>query len=88
MMGSESLVLAPNLYPYWLPEGIEQRILWIADREAPHSELVKFITAASAKLGYLPHDLVMFERPLGNKTKLVKGTLPQIRHLHYWSLAK
>lgn len=78
-------LLLPNQFPDWLPEDVNQRVLWIKDR-----------CSNEKALRILMHHLhnerisryIIFERPLGTKTKLVKGSIPQIRHIHLWTKKK
>ena len=75
----KSIICEKNLYPYDLPSDLEQYIAWVEDRETKMEDIAEFIANLNLNLS----DTILFERPL-TKTKLVKGTFPQIRHIHLW----
>lgn len=85
MMRDEKLALAPNLYPYDLPSGVDQSILWIANPDESRASILAFIVNAAKRFEISLDDLILFERPVGNMSRLIKGTLPQIRHVHFWN---
>ena len=84
LIRGDEFVLAPNKYPYHLPPGVEQYILWLRTPLAPRIELVTFITQAMLFFQIEHDDIILFERPIGVKSKLVKGTFSAIRHVHVW----
>lgn len=74
--------LETNQFPYWLPNDINQRIIWIKDNVSTR-QVVEFMIKIIEK-EKIP-DFLSFERPLDNKIALVKGSIPQIRHIHFWT---
>jgi len=86
-MGDCHLYFDANEYPYLVPEGTDQQILWIRDPSASRQMIATYL-AFLVKMGDLPSKLdevILFERPMRTETKLVKGTFPAMRHLHVWT---
>ncbi len=77
------MVLAPNLYPYWLPKDCEQKIVWVGNR-IREEFLINFIGKCVHLSSTSPEEIILFERPANITTKLVKGTFPELRHIHFW----
>lgn len=84
LFGDDDLVLAPNKYPYHLPQDVVQYILWVKRFESSRQHLVDFLARTMAFLELDRDDVIFFERPVRNKSKLVKGTFPAVRHVHVW----
>jgi hypothetical protein len=59
----------------------EQNIVWIQEN-TPQNKVLEFL---NAKIQELNTDIILFERPFGIKTKLVKPSFPFIRHIHLWT---
>jgi hypothetical protein len=76
-----------NKFPYWIPRDVRQDIIWI--KENVSDELV--INFIHELMLYRRVDLslrssfILFERSNRCKSKLVKGTIPQVRHIHFWT---
>jgi len=84
LLGEDDLMLAPNKYPYHLPPGVDQLILWVKHFETSRQKIVDFLARTMAFLEIEHDDIILFERPVRNKSKLVKGTFPAVRHVHVW----
>ena len=78
------MVLAPNLYPYWLPTDTDQRLLWVRDRDISEEKILEFIARSVIFLNLSLDNLIIFERPLTTQAKLVKGSFSHLRHIHFW----
>jgi hypothetical protein len=81
---NSNLLFLKNQFPYMLPNDVEQHIIWIKERTS-QEEVVKFIDNKCIELfennnSFQP---ILFERPFGMKTKLVKPSFPFIRHIHF-----
>ena len=74
-----------NQFPYMLPNDVEQYIIWIKDNTS-QKEVFEFIDKKCIDLFELNNDFqpIIFERPFGMKTKLVKPSFKFIRHIHFW----
>lgn len=77
--------LAVNGYPYWLPEDLYQGIIWLKDPETPRIAIAEFIEEILERTGSSPEGIILFERPLNLDTKLVRGSFPAVRHVHFWT---
>lgn len=84
-LGDSPFALAYNLYRYYLPDDLTQRMLWMRDPKKDVEEIAGFMAKCSNLLNVSPEDLILFERPLNISTRLVRGTFPEFRHIHYWS---
>ena len=84
MFKDSPIVLTHNEFPYWLPEDLEQGLVWIHEG-VDEDEVISFIAKAAWTLRINLNDLIIFERPLATKSILVKGTFPHFRHIHFWS---
>ncbi len=76
------VLILPNQFPDWLPEDVNQRVAWIKAR-TPNEEALRYILAMLHEERI--EKFILFERPLNTSTKLVKGSIPQIRHIHIWT---
>ncbi len=83
-LGDSNLALAYNIYPYWLPGDLEQSMVWVKDPSTSENEIAEFIARCTRLYKTLPEELILFERPLKISTKIVRGTFPDLRHIHYW----
>jgi len=79
-----SIRLAVNGYPYFLPEDLYQGIIWLKDPETSRIVIAEFIEEVLNKTGSTPEGIILFERPLKMDTKLVRGSFPAVRHVHFW----
>jgi len=70
-----------NSFPYMLPEDVEQYVIWIK-QDTKQEQVINFIEEKCLALN--TKDIILFERPFGIKTKLVKPSFPFIRHIHFW----
>ena len=75
-----------NEFPYALPENMIQLIVWVRDRAEPRETIAEFILSEIKNRNFNLGNVILFERPTNIKTSLVKGTLPQVRHIHLWSV--
>lgn len=80
--GEEAMALAPNLYPDSLPSDTLQYLLWIRDLGVPDEQVFSFLAKTMKVAKITENDILMFERPLNTKSRLVRGTLKQFRHIH------
>lgn len=78
------IFLLENQFPYWLPNDLEQNIIWIKNSEISEKEILEFITKCAKYLNTDINKLILFERPLKTTSLLVKGTFPAYRHIHFW----
>lgn len=85
MVGDEEAILVPNRFPYFLPIDVNQQLLWIKDHNADYDDVCRLIAKFLRKLEICPHQAIFFERPMGCETPLVRGTFPQLRHVHFWT---
>jgi len=76
-----------NKFPYWLPTDLEQRLVWIAP-DTMDEEVVTHILALAYAEGITENEIILFERPANITTTLVRGTFPQVRHVHLWTKKK
>lgn len=82
-LDGEPMVLAPNKFPYRLPPGIEQYLVWI-DTSFDYLDVEGFIACCLKYFNVTPNELILFERSLTTTAKLVKGTFRSVRHIHFW----
>lgn len=87
MMGNSPLLLAQNKYPYMLPNTIGQYICWIKP-EADDEQVVSFLSNVVQQYEITPAGLILFERPRHATMQLVRGTIKDIRHVHFWTYRK
>lgn len=74
-----------NEFPYMTPDGTRQYIIWIKDKNMSRIDIAKFILKISIELKINLDKTILFERPLNIENKLIKGTFPQIKHIHLWT---
>lgn len=84
-LGDEYFMFAQNKFPYMVPENTLQFIIWIKDQLESRESIAEFIKYVVEMQKFRLEDLILFERPIGITTKLVKGTFPAIRHIHLWT---
>jgi hypothetical protein len=77
---------AENQFPYALPENMIQLIVWVRDRNEPRESIAEFILSEIKSRNFNLANVILFERPTNIETSLVRGTLPQVRHIHFWSV--
>ena len=75
-----SILYMPNQFPYMLPSDVCQNLVWIKEG-TPENEVITFL---EEKIKEINKEVILFERPNNIKTKLVKGSFPYIRHIHFW----
>jgi len=78
---NSNFLFIKNSFPYILPEDVEQYLIWIKE-DTDQEQVIKFIEEKCLELN--TKDIILFERPFGIKTKLVKPSFPFIRHIHFW----
>ena len=83
VMGNDDILFADNDFPYALPSDVKQQILWI--RSIDEAELPFYLAIFLQYLDKTPSDLILFERSVATQTKMVRGTFPQMRHIHIWT---
>ncbi len=44
-----------------------------------------FIVVIPGRAQLTTNDVIIFERPMQTKSYLVKGTVPEFRHVHLWT---
>ncbi len=79
------LVLADNLYPYALPPGVNQEILWVAHNDITEMHVALFLGKVFTLRGQNLDEVILFERPLGSESKMVRGSFKHMRHVHVWT---
>ena len=77
---NNNIIFMENKFPYMLPEDVSQNIIWVKDG-TKQSEVLYFLYNKILEHGL---DSIIFERPNNITTKLVKGSFPFIRHIHFW----
>ena len=84
-IGDRDFLFAENEFPYMVPESTKQFIIWVRHPLQSRENVAEFIASVVTENDFRLEDLILFERPLGITTKLVKGTFPLIRHVHLWT---
>lgn len=79
------IFMCENEFPYFLPPDTVQYIIWINNPSMSHRDIARFIAMMVQEKGFSLDELILFERPRGIQTKLVRGTFPEIRHIHLWA---
>jgi len=82
-MGESRMVLMPNEFPYWLPEDVDQNIMWVKDGTSD-LDVAKFLGWLVQSFELPNEHIIIFERPFNVDAALVKGTFPLMRHIHVW----
>lgn len=83
-LGGDILALAPNQFPHFLPDDVQQNVVWMQNPEIDRGEVAKFISRCMQRLGLSTEDVILFERPRETQSPLVKPTLPGVGHIHFW----
>lgn len=78
--GDKDIILLENQFPYQLPNDVGQKIIWIKP-DVSEETVIDFI---QQKIAIYGDNIILFERPSNIKTKLVKGSFPLLRHVHFW----
>jgi hypothetical protein len=84
LLSNANVKISKNTYPYFLPPSVGQYIVWVSDNSSKSeiiSQIFSFLKLCKIKN---VTDVIIFERPRKSDRLLVKGTLPEIRHLHLW----
>lgn len=84
VLGHSEMAVAPNLFPYWLPDDLEQSLVWIANPNTKRVEVAGFIAKVMSVLRSTSDQVILFERPINIETKLIRGTFAEVRHVHFW----
>jgi len=84
IIGDSRFLLRENEFPYMVPENTSQYIIWIKNQNETRESVAEFIKMTAIDNKWDLEDVILFERPLGISTKLVRGTFPLIRHVHLW----
>jgi len=79
--GSSNIIFSENKFPYMLPEDVSQNLIWIKDGTS-QLEVISFVEEHVRTHGM--SNVIIFERPNNIDVKLVKGSFPFIRHIHFW----
>lgn len=87
ILGPSKIAIAANLFPYWLPEDLDQSLVWVADPKTGRDEIAGFIAKIISVFKIDPEEVILFERPVNIETKLVRGTFASVRHIHFWHLS-
>ena len=72
-----------NRFPYLLPVNITQGILWLSGNPS-RLDVAEIIVKIMLKLGLQDDQVICFDRPIGVDIKFVRGSMPDIRHIHIW----
>jgi hypothetical protein len=83
-IGNNRFMLAKNEYEYLAPPTTQQLLLWVNDRNESHCDIAEFIAKCLIIMRVPVHRVILFERPSSTTTLMVKGTFPQMRHIHLW----
>jgi hypothetical protein len=78
---NSNIILTENKFPYMLPEDVSQNLIWIKDGTS-QEEVIDFVEEQVRNHGM--SNVIIFERPNNIDVKLVKGSFPFIRHIHFW----
>lgn len=84
--GNEQIILLKNQYEYWLPNDVMQYIIWMKDG-IHELDVIFFIKRCLQYFRLDLNEVILFERPRNITSKLVKGTLTNYRHIHFWKKA-
>ena len=83
LMGNHKIAYSENQFPYSLPPDTVQGLIWIQQGFVGY-QVSQFITRLLKALKVTPDQVVIFERPKNTTSSLVKGTFPEVRHIHIW----
>jgi len=84
-LAGSPIVLAPNQFPYFMPEDTSQNIVWMRNPNTSNGNLAQFLARLMRLFDVSLDQVILFERPMRTTSKLVRGTLPQYRHIHMWT---
>ena len=79
------IALAPNQFPYFMPDDTSQNIVWMRNPNTSNEDLARFLASLMRLFDVSLDRVIFFERPMQTTSKLVRGTLPQYRHIHMWT---
>lgn len=79
--GNNDIFISENEFPYMLPPNTSQNLIWIKDG-VEDSIIENYLHQIIKEIG--TEEVILFERPINIDTFLVKGSFPQIRHIHFW----
>lgn len=83
-LGPESLALAPNLFPDYLPGDLGQFLIWTKKWETTQKDIARFVSKAMRVLDLGTDEVIMFERSRATRQSIVRGTFSDYRHIHFW----
>jgi hypothetical protein len=78
------IVSVRNAFPYALPTDVGQWLMWLKDPSTSRNVIAERVKKMLERRNLTMNDLILFERPLHTKSKLVRGTFPEYRHIHVW----
>ena len=87
ILAGERLAVAENAFPYNLPRDLRQLLIW-ADDDVSRLGITDFCARLMQISGLEIDDVIAFERPRKVEAKLLRGTFPQKRHIHFWTRRK
>ncbi len=87
ILSGEQLAVADNAFPYFLPRDVRQLLIW-ADDNVSKFDINDFCARLMQSFGLEIGDVISFERPRKVEAKLLRGTFPQKRHIHFWTRRK
>lgn len=87
ILANEKLAVAENSFPYELPTDLRQLLIW-ADDNVSRFGITDFSARLMQASGLEIDDVIAFERPRKVEAKLLRGTFPQKRHIHFWTRRK
>jgi hypothetical protein len=87
ILSGERLAVAENAFPYKLPRDLRQFLIW-ADDDVSRLGITDFCARLMQVSGLEIDDVIAFERPRKIEAKLLRGTFPQKRHIHFWTRRK
>jgi len=83
-LGKEEIIIAKNDFPYFLPDDVDQNIVWLKAFVTPNQKIADYILKVLMERNVAPEKAIIFERPLATQSKLVRGTFRHLRHVHLW----
>lgn len=87
-LAGDTLTLAPNAFPHFLPGDVDQRVVWMQNPDIDRGVVAGFIARCMQRLGLSTEDIILFERPRETQSALVRPTLPGVGHIHFWMREK
>jgi hypothetical protein len=79
------LNLKVNLFRYDLPDDLLQEILWIRNWNESRLSIAEFLEGKILERKLTTDKIILFERPVHTGSRLVRGTVPEYRHIHFWT---